>query len=843
MALDAQSRRRNARVFFLVTGDRRLALETSDLEDAAWASALRLRMRGRRRTGVEALGLNRRAWLSNAGPPAGPPTSSISPDWIAQALASMDNEQRAWVVVPALDDDGEHRLAGLLGCSRAQAAARRKHAIDRLYAAVAEADADRVASGAPILPVTALADALTEVADRALAEAGAASPACRGCAWIRRAVMLIIAALVLAPGVTQRAPLPPGITWVGTGEIELADGRLRRAGRGRVVEAMWSPDGARIVLAATTGIYGIEAATLRPIGYATTEPGTRLLGFDPDGSRIATWFDGALVVRDVTDLRPVFTAASSDWRSARAAAWDWTSETLALAWPQGVRLVRPHGERGETYVPTALQAERLHFSPDGAWLAITTASPETLLLKTDATRMLEMDGNEGQPIATAFSDNGRRLVGIFANGIGVADLDQGTWTRRSDRSGLSAPVWVSSDGKRAVVAESAAVADVAGLLTLDLETGQVIRQLRVPRNQDAAMMAVRRDGARALIVNSDGLSIWDLNTGALVAASVDFAPPRGLDLPTPVRFAPDGRRLAAPSAYGGLRVLDAVSGRADRALNENTEPFVDVAFSPDGQRIVVDNDAGVGLRRLAQGDRTRQQDPALYAFDVGSGLITHIFIGSRQPQFVSPTVVAYLPAERNELRAYDFSNGRNQAWAGVRGTRLDAFVASSGATRIAVLTDRTLELWDAGTGLVWRAPLSRTDVDRQLLGRSLAMAGDGRIIAVAEPSLGIRVFAGDTGALRGVLARPITVTFDASLENPLKVAISADGRWIASVDNRPTPANTPATTLTLWRADTLRAFETHSDFPAQITGIDFSPDSRRLALIRSDYVIELIALP
>ena len=843
MALDAQSRRRNARVFFLVTGDRRLALETSDHDDAAWALALRLRLRTGRRAGIEVSGLNGRAWLSDAGPPNRPPTSSVSADWIGQALASMDIEQRAWVVIPALDKDGEHVLAGLLGYSYVQAAARRKQAIERLYAAVAEADTDRVALGASMLPATALAEALNEVADRGLAESRDSSRAGRGGAWIRRAVMLIVAALVLGPGIGQKARLPPDITWAGYGEIELADGRLRRAGRGSVAEAMWSPDGARIVLAATTGLYSIEAATLRPIGYAATEPGTRLLGFDPDGSRIATWYDGALVVRDVAEMRPVYTAASSEWRNMTAAAWDWTHETLALAWPQGVLLVRPRGAAGETWVPTALQAKRLHFSPDGAWLAISTASPETLLLKTDGTRMLEIGGTLRQPIATAFSGDGQRLVGVFASGIGVADRDQVAWMMRGDRSGLSASVWVSADGKRAVVAESAAFADEAGLLTLDLDTGQVIRQLRVPRSRDADVMAVRQDGARALIVNSDGLSVWDLNTGALLAASVDFAPPHSLDLPTPVRFSPDGRRLAAPSAYGGLRVLDAVSGRTDRALNENTDPFVDIAFSPDGQRLVADNDAGMGMRRLEAADRTREQDPALYAFDAGSGRITHVLIGARQPQFVSPTTVAYLPAERNELRAYDFSDGRNQAWAGVRGARLDAFVASAGATRIAVLTDRALELWDAGTGMVWRAPLSRTDVDRGLLGRPLAMAGDSRLIAIAEPSLGIRVFAGDTGALRGVLARPITVTFAASPENPLKVAISADGRWIATVDNRPTPANTPASTLTLWRADTLRALETRPDFPARVTGIDFSPDSRRLAIIRSDYVIEVIELP
>ena len=87
------------------------------------------------------------------------------------------------------------------------------------------------------------------------------------------------------------------------------------------------------------------------------------------------------------------------------------------------------------------------------------------------------------------------------------------------------------------------------------------------------------------------------------------------------------------------------------------------------------------------------------------------------------------------------------------------------------------------------------------------------------------------------------MTFDASLENPLKVAVSANGHWIATVDNRPTFANTSSSTLMVWRADTLRAIETRADTHQRVAGIAFSPDNRRLAVLRADFVIELIELP
>lgn len=826
-------------MFFLVTGDRRQALETAGHDDEAWTARLRLCLHARRRVGPDGSRLNTGAWVSNAGPP----DAAIDIDWIGQALTEMAAEQRASVVFPALFEDGEDRLAGLFGCSPAQASARRRQAMLRLRATVSEADTDHVDTCAPVLSDTALAVALADVADRGLVNAVERATARRSRAWILRAVMLIIVALVLAPGLSQMAHPPLGVAWQSFGEIEFADGRLRRIGRGNVTEAAWSPDGARIVVAASSGIYALDAATLRPIGYAAARAGTRLIGLSPDGSQIATWLDDALVLRDGVDLRPVFTAASNEWLGVSAVAWDWTSETLALGGTQGVALLKPRETSRSTLFPAAAGAARLRFSPDGAWLAITTATPETLLIRTDGASMFEIGGNSHPAIASDFSGDGRSLIGVFGHGVAVADLEAGSWKTKADRSGLTTFLWVSQDGKRAVVVDGAAIADAADLLTIDLETGQVTRRLRVPRYLHVGAMAVREDGAHALIVNADGLSIWDLNTGALVAASVDFAPPPGVILPTPVRFSDDGRHLVALDAYGGLRVMDATSGRIERALNENTDPFIDAVFSPDGRQLVADNDAGVGLRRLAPGDRSRQTEPALYGFDVASGRVTHVFPGARQPQFIAPSVMAYLPVERNELRSYNFSTATNQAWASVQAARIDAFAASVGPTRVAVLTDRTLELWDPGSGLVWRSPIALSEVDRVLLGRPLAISGDARLIAVAEPSLGIRIYAGDTGALRGVLAKPITVTFEASLENPLKAAISPDGRWIATVDNRPTLANTASSIMTVWRADTLRPSETRADDRERVTGIAFSPDSRRLVTMRSNYVIELIELP
>ncbi|MEO6060558.1 MAG: WD40 repeat domain-containing protein, partial [Thermoflexales bacterium] len=774
---------------------------------------------------------------------AGPNESGYAVDWIEQALTAMSAEQRACVAIPALFENGMDRLAAFLGCSPAQAMALRGQVMGRLRATLSEADTDSIKASAPVLSEAALIDALTDVADRALSETNRPRMVWTARIWLRRVVMLTIAALVLAPGVVRIVFAPLGASWQEFGAIEFIDGRLRRIGRGSVTAAQWSPDGMRIILATTTGLYAVEAATLRPVGYAPTEPGIRLLGFNQAGTQIATWRDGALVLRDFIDLRPVYTAAALEWRGATTVAWDWTHETLAVGQSQDVALIEPRAGGRHRLYSIASAATHLRFSPDGGWLAATTAMPETLLIKTDGARMFGIGGNAHAPIATAFSGDGRHLIGVFGDGLAVADFDQRAWVMKINQSGLTPSLWFSADGKHAIVGAASAITASSEVLTFNLDTGQVTRSRGMPGDRSIGVMAVREDGARVLIINADGLSIWDLNTGALIAASVDFAPPLRADSPAPVRFSDDGRHLVAPDAFGGMRVLVAASGRTERAFNEFADPFVEAIFSPDGQRIVAEYESGVGLRPLAPGDRTRQREPALYVFDVASGRTTHVFPGARQPQFIAPSLVSYLPSERSELRAYDFSTGMNQAWTGVRAEHPNAFVASADATRVAVLTDRTLELWDPATGLLWRSPLATTAIDRGLLGRPLAMSSDGRIIAVAEPSLGIRVYAGETGVFRGLLARPITVTFDSSLENPLKVAASADGRWFATVDNRPTFANTGSSTLTVWRADTLRAVQTRAYDQMRVTGIAFSPDNRRLAVLRADYVIDLLEQP
>ena len=837
MAVDAQSRRRRAQVFFLATGDRRAALRTQDLDEEAWAEALRLHIRAR----VPALDLPEPRELGSK------PDAVRNAEWIEQAFCQLNPEQRACIALPALLGGGVRQLAVTLAWSMPFATDRYAQTESALRHRLSEADADQASSNESTLDGPSLGGLLAEFAERGLHGEQPPIPQRPTRSRARKLAFVFVFGLVVGlatlAGVALRANAPRGITWNNDSASEFENGRLRSIGRGIALEADWSPDGSRIVIAATTGLYSLDAADLHPVALARLARAPKLLGFSPDSSRFAAWEDGALTVRDAVSFQPVFTAASESWRGATAVAWNWSTGALALGANDGLRMLWPGRDLNERTWPAIADATHLRFSQDGVWLAVTTATPAAFALDLRSGASLALGGASYAPSGIAFSQDSTRLAGIHEFGVEVASLIRREKSDLYWNSGLMRTAWWTADGARLIVVEANDNALASSIVTLDATSGAEVRRLTLPGDGFAGAGAVRSDGARAITIDLDGLTVWNLESGSLVAASADFAPLRPSPRPYPLAFGPEGRWLAAPGTNGGVRLVDAATGRLLRTLDDNNERFVEIAVGQDGHLIAANNGESVAYRPAAPGEQSRSRDAAVYVFDTESGQITHVFPGARQPQFVLPGGLLYIPPEGTEIRQYEFDSGANRALAGVIGRGPEAYASLANGSRIALLTDRALELWDPATAMIWAAPLVRRGMDRSLSGSPLAISPEARFVAIAEPGLGIRIYAGETGALRGILARPITVSYEASNENPLKIAISPDGRWIATVDNRPTPANTASSILMVWRSDTLRPVETRSGYSEKVTGIAFSPDSRRLALIRADFVIEMIDLP
>jgi WD40 repeat protein len=78
------------------------------------------------------------------------------------------------------------------------------------------------------------------------------------------------------------------------------------------------------------------------------------------------------------------------------------------------------------------------------------------------------------------------------------------------------------------------------------------------------------------------LAMWRVATGRLVGPLADLGVGDSLDGSESVAFSDDGRLLAATLGAGGVRIVDAATGRTLRTLADAGDDNISVAFSPSG---------------------------------------------------------------------------------------------------------------------------------------------------------------------------------------------------------------------------------------------------------------------
>jgi WD40 repeat protein/serine/threonine protein kinase/Tfp pilus assembly protein PilF len=271
-------------------------------------------------------------------------------------------------------------------------------------------------------------------------------------------------------------------------------------------------------------------------------------------------------------------------------------------------------------------------------------------------------------------------------------------------------------------------------------------------------------------------------------------------------FSPDGRRLAVgagapmfmssrPGTPGNLKVWDLASGACVLDLRGKTLSVTDIAFSPDGRRLLVESY-----------DPQAQRPEAALAWNVASGqqllrLPEYRSLGNRYFRRLGKS---------GEVTIADAETGK-----GIGTLKADAprFVLSDpDGRRLTTLTnDGTLAIWEAATCRLLHK-LDKLPHAREA--NHLVLSDDGRLLALSYPSGHWQIEIRDaTSGRHRQTVRAATQVYS--------VALSPDGRYLAYGGHD--------RTVRVLDTSTLEERLVFSGHRGPVISLAFSPGSERLA--------------
>ena len=546
----------------------------------------------------------------------------------------------------------------------------------------------------------------------------------------------------------------------------LPEGAIARLGKGYINDIAYAPDGTKLAIATSIGVWLYDTATDTELNFLSEEPDyVQAIAFSPDSRTLAS---GGYLPNNVIRLWDTGTGKLRD-------TLDGYEEILALT-----------------------------FSPDGTMLASSGGWPEYPIQLWNLTNRQLQDtlfGHTSWTFALAFSADGKTLIsGSEDSTVRLWDVHTGELKCILEEHGDDVnAVVLSPDGKTL-----ASGSDDGTIQFWDMHTGEMLATLKGDAKfpEGIRALAFSPNGTTLASATVEQIWLWDTATKQLkevLEGHTGFV--------TTVVFSPDGKTIASASWDWTFRLWDAATGKLRKTFGEHSSSTNTVVFSPNGETIA---SASRGLIHLwnMKGDLLQ-----LWYARTGEhleNLIDHIdyvrtLVFSPDGRFLASG------GYDSRLRLWDASSGHHIVTLRGGGPAVafspDGKLIASEYGGDGIIG--TIGLWDVHTGELryvlskYHSPLTRMVFSPD--GKTLASASrDSEIILWDIPTLQRR--------------QSLTTQHTGSVYS---MAFSPDGKTLASGSHDKT--------LRLWDPNTgeHRATVPYLDY---VTAVAFSPDGTTLAI-------------
>ncbi len=635
---------------------------------------------------------------------------------------------------------------------------------------------------------------------------------------------------------------------------------ITRFGKGYVFDFAYSPDGTRLALASTIGIWLIDVTTGEEINLLTGHTGyvtghtyyARSVVFSPDGKTLASLSKG---YRGDDTIR-LWDAVTGESKAVLTEGID--SPIFPIFSPDGKTLAGPgedgiclwDGDTGElksTLIGHTAPIKTLAFNPDGSTLAsggndevirlwdVTTAELQLtfaahanivdfLKYSPDGEVLVSQGGDNNVCLWNArtgeflrilttwtenafsidFSKDGRTLVSVNSDeNIRLWNPHTGEQLKTIKQDRKLEVVQYSPDGRIFACSEDYGEATV---LLFDADTGELLHDLKMPGHAEwVTGFLFSPDGQTLAVKTCDEIYFWDVNTGELEKTITGYS-----DVVSSVAYSPDGRTLA--SLDNIVRIWDLETQKLIKTLSTKTLSVKGsiraIAYSSDGETLACGTMDKTVLWNVSEWKKR----------------------GVLKGHTDGVSSVAFSPD--GQTLASGSWDGTIRLWNAHTGKHLKTFkkhaphvstvlFSPNGEILASIEDDETIRFRDVATGELLNTIKMKADVDVN----SIDFSPDGTILVTADDAGKIKFWDVTTAEQKSIThlkAKDYYIVY---------AVLSPDGNTLASVGVQDE--------ILLWDVATGKLLKTLKGHISGINSIVFSPNGKTLASCCRDSTVIL----